>query len=894
MSAATERLARGFFECQSIGAHSLKGVSQPMELYRIIEEVGVYGSFDVAVTSGLTPFVGREDEVQELTKSWERIKNREGQVALLAGEAGIGKSRLIQVFKEHISHEPHTWMVCHCSSYYQNSAFYPIIDLLKRRLEFDPNESQTERLAKLEEAVSRFDFDPKEAVPLFAPLLSLPIPAKYPPLTMTPQKQKEKTLEAILGWLLKLSEQDPLVFIIENLQWSDPSTLEALSLIMDHASKARILIMLAFRPDIEVPREVESKLIEIILNRLSAKEISAMAERVAGGKSLPEEILDQVVIKTDGVPLFIEELTKMVLESGFITEEGGRYSLSMPLSDLAIPTTLQDSLMARLDQLGAVKDVIQLAATLGREFSYELIRLVSPMDDDVLRSELDKLVEAEVLRRRDVQSEIRYSFNQALIQDAAYHSLLRKTRQQYHQEIARAIEKHFTELSETHPEILAHHFTEAGLKEEAISYWLKAGKMASKQSANLEAINHLTRGIDLIQSMPESPERNRHELPLQIALGVPMTATKGFASKEVEEAYARARELCNQIGETPQLFPVLRGLWLFHMVRAELKTAKDLGHHLLRLGEESKETGLILQGHLSLGLTNFYLGEFQTALEHLDQGIRLYDKKEHHAMAYAYGDDPGVVCLSYSALTLWMLGHFDKALQRDQETLTLADEISHPFSLAFAYNFSARFHQCRGDVQSVKEMAEATISMSSERGFKHWISTGKVLQGWALSCERQGEEGIALIREGLSAWQATGAEVSGAHCQAMLAEAYQQKGQIGAGIEFIEEGLTKVAGNDERLYVPELNRLKGELLLAQGEDNMPEAEKCFREALKMSGTQKAKPLELKAATSLSHLLIRQERLQEAKEILKTSFKGIEEGGDTPIIKEAKTLLDELS
>jgi len=868
MSAATEQLARGFFVCQSIGAHSLKGVSQPMELYQIMEEVGVYGSFDIAVTKGLTPFVGRESEVQKLVKCWELTKKKIGQVALIAGEAGIGKSRLIQVFSNQISQESHIWMVCHCSSYYQNSAFYPIIDLLKRRLEFDPNESSAQKLAKLEDGVNRIGLDPNEAIPLFAPLLSLPVPENYPPLDMTSQMQKEKTLTAILGWLLKLSEDDPLVFIIENLQWSDPSTLEALRMLMDQAKKARILILLAYRPDMNVPWNTGSKLSEIILNRLSTEEINNLAERVAGGKSLPNEFLDQVVIKTDGVPLFIEELTKMVLDSGFITEESGSYKLSMPLSDLTIPVTLQDSLMARLDQLGSVKEVIQLAATLGLEFSYDLIKAVSPMKNRDLGKELDKLVDAELLRRRDIQSEIRYSFNQELIQDAAYRSLLRKTRQKYHQEIARTIEKHFTEIRKTHPEILAHHLTEAGIKEEAISYWLEAGKIASRQSANLEGINHLTRGLDLIQALPEDPERNRLELSLQVALGPPMTATKGFASNEVEGIYARASELCSQIGETPQLFPVLRGLWLFHMVRAELTTAIELGHQLLKLGEKANETGLQLQGHVSLGLTNFYLGNFEAALKHLEHVIRQYDQKEHHPMAYIYGEDPGVVSLSYTTLTLWMLGRYDEAVQRDHEVLTLANKLSHPFSQALAYNFSARFHQCRGDAQSAKKMAEASIDMSAERGFKHWISTGNIFKGWAMTREGNSEDGLTLIHEGLSAWQGSGAVVFGLHCQAILAEAYMQNGQLEAGIDVIKIALADSENNDERLYLPEIYRIKGELLLAQSDDNMSEAEECFRKALNTSITQKAKPLELSAAKNLNRLLTKQGRVLEAQEMVK--------------------------
>ncbi len=857
ISSATSRLVEGFFDCYPMGKHSLKGVSRPMEIYSVRGERDVYSRFEVAITTGLTPFIGRKEEVQKLLDCWARAKAGEQQVGLINGEAGIGKSRLLQVFKEHISEEPHSWMICRCSAYYQNSAFYPVVELIQRLLGIDAEDPPSEKLGKLEKALDGFGFPLDDSVPILADLLSIPLTDDYAPLGLTPQVMKQRLLETLLNWLLKVSQQQPLVFVIENLHWVDPSTLEHLALLMDRGTKARLFILLTFRPQIEPLITTRSQLVEIILSRLDHRQVETMAGNVAGGKDLPAAVLDQVANKTDGVPLFVEELTKMILESEILVEEQDRYNLAGPLSQLAIPATLQDSLMARLDRLGSVKEIVQLGATLGREFSYDLIKSVSPHEEETLKTELGNLVKAELLDQHGTPPQSRYSFKQALIQDAAYHSLLKGTRQQYHRKIAQVLEQHFPETARANPEILGHHFTVAGLKEQAISYWHQAGRTATQRSANIEAINHLNNGLQLIKSLPDDTDRVEKELQFQVALGVPMTATKGFAAAEVEEIYARARALCQHLGKTPQLFPVLRGLWLFYLVRAGLRTALDLGMQLKGLAEDVNEPELVLQSHVILGVTLFYLGEFRESQRHLEQVLETYDREKHHSHAYTYGEDPAVVSLSYLSFIAWMIGYPDQALKRDQEALDFAKEVAHPFSLAFAFNISARLHQCRQDIRLALERAEATVNLSSKHGFTHWLTTGKILQGWAMSKAGQGEGGLALMREGLSMWQATGAEVSGPHCLTLLAEVYGETGQHENALEVVEEALASAQKNDERLYEPEIHRLKGDLLLNPPASAPAEAEACHRKALAVARDQGVKSLELRAAISLGRFLMAQ-------------------------------------
>ena len=689
ISDATWRLVQGYFACDDLGSQPLKGVETPVQAYRVLGTSGAQSRLDVVSPRGLTPLVGRETEVAVLRERWAQARDGLGQVVVLSGEAGIGKSRLVMALKEHVAGEPHTRWECRCSPYFQDSALYPLIDRSQRALQFGRDESPETKLQKLEVALERYGLAQPETVALWAALLSVPLADPYPPLNLTPQRQKQQTLEAIVALLLALAAEQPVLFIIEDVHWIDPSTLEFLTLLIDQGPTARLLTLLTCRPEFHTPWGFRAHLTPLTLTRLPRPQVAQMSVRVAGGKALPPEVVEQIVAKTDGVPLFVEELTKTVLESGLLREGEERYELTGPLPPLAIPATLHDSLMARLDRLATVKDVAQLGATIGRTFAYELLQAVSPLDDATLQHSLRQLVEAELVYQRGVPPQATYTFKHALIQDAAYQSLLRSTRQQYHQRIAQVLAEQFPETVETQPELLAHHYTEAGLSALAVVYWQRAGKRASERSAYVEAISHLRKGLAVLQMLPDTPARLQQELALQTTLGPALIATKGYGAPEVAQAYTRARELCQQMGETPDVFPVLRGLWVFHEARAELQVARELAEQLLVLAQRLQDPVHLIEAYRALGNTLFWLGEFAPARGHLEQGIALYDFQQHRALAFLYGTDPAVMCLSYAAWALWLLGYPDQARRRSAEALTLAQELSHSPSLAVALAWAA-------------------------------------------------------------------------------------------------------------------------------------------------------------------------------------------------------------
>jgi TOMM system kinase/cyclase fusion protein len=895
ISAATFQLLSGFFACQSLGTPPLKGFAQPLEVYQVLSESTARSRLEAVGSTGLTPLVGREQEVRLLRERWAQVKDGMGQVVLLSGEAGIGKSRLVQVLKEQVASEPQAWLTpCQCSPYYRNSALYPMIDLLERvALQFDREESPSQKLSKLEGFAVQYGLPLAEAVPLFAALLSLPLPADYAPLTMSPEQQKQQTLHALLTILLRIAAQQPVLFVMEDLHWVDPTTLEFLSLLVDQGPTARILALWTFRPDFSPPWTGRSHLTQVTLPRLPRRQAAEMTDRVAHGKTLPPEVVEQVVANTDGVPLFVEELTKMVLESGLLQEREERYELTGPLPPLAIPATLHDSLMARLDRLATVKAMAQLGATLGREFSYELLHAVSPWDEATLRRGLQQLVDAEFLYQQGLPPQATYLFKHALIQEAAYQSLLRSTRQQHHQHIAQVLETRFPELCETQPELLAHHATEAGLHEQAIGYWQKAGQRAIERSANLEAIGHLTTGLEVLKTLPDTPERIQHELMLHTALGVPLRATKGIGAPEVGQVYARARELCQQVEETPQLFPVLFGLWEFYELQGELQTGRELGEQILSLAQRVREAELLLVAHSVMGDTLIWLGEFAGARAHLEQGMALYHPQQHRSHAFLYNYDSGVHCLAFVPLPLWYLGYPDQALRRIHEALTLAQELSHPFSLVVALVFAAWLHQLRREGQAVQEWAAATIALAAEQGFALQVAQGTILRGWALAEQGQSAEGIAQMRQGIAGWRATGAELSVPYWSALLGEAYGQAGQAEAGLRVLAEALTVVYKTGDRHHEAELYRLKGELLLQQAMGSDDEAETCLHQALDLARHQQAKSLELRAAVSLSRLWQRQGKRDAARELLAPIYGWFTEGFDTADLQEAKALLEEV-
>jgi len=684
ISAATQRLVEGYFTCHNLGSQTLRGVATPLQVYQVGRETEVQQRFDVAAARGLTPLVGREHEVGLLRERWAQVQAGQGHMVVLSGEAGIGKSRLVQVVKDEIIGAATRRIEYHCSPSHQHSAFYPVIAHLERLLVVRQDDTPADQLRKLEEALRSSPLLLAEVVPLLAALLSIPLPEdRYPPLTLTPQRQKQKTMEALLTWLLALTEQQPVLFVVEDLHWIDPSTLEFLTLLVEQGPTARLLTLLTCRPEFQPPWGLRTHLTPMALQRLPQPQVEAMIARVTGGKTLPPVVLQQVVTKTDGVPLFVEELTKTVLESGLLRETQEHYELTGPLPSLAIPATLHDSLMARLDRLATVKAVAQLGAVLGRTFSYEVLQAVTPLDEMSLQQALALLVDAELLYQRGVPPQATYLFKHALIQEAAYQSLLKSTRQQLHQRIAQVLETRFPASVETQPELVAQHYTAAGCTEQALVHWQRAGQQASDRSANLEAINHLTTGIELLTTLPETPERTQHALALHIALGGALQMAKGQAAPEVERAYTQARALCQQVGETPQMIPVLFGLWRFYAVRAQLHTARELGDTLLRLAQRAHDPALAVIAHHALGATWLYLGALPAARQHLEEGMAFYTPDQRRAQVFRMSQDPGVGCRAYAAVTLWLLGYPAQALVHLQDALMLAHELAHPYSLAW-------------------------------------------------------------------------------------------------------------------------------------------------------------------------------------------------------------------
>jgi class 3 adenylate cyclase/predicted ATPase len=911
ISAATQRLIDGQFECQPFGTHLVKGIDTPIAVYHVQSER--QSASPLAARTTLTPLVGREQEVGLLVDRWEQVKEGHGQVVLLTGEPGIGKSRLAYTLREHITSEGSLLYEVRCSPYHQHSALYPLIDVLQRTLLLTSQDTNEEKEQKLDRALMLYGM--QESLPLLAALLSLPTPSHYPPLNLTPQKQKEQTLQALVQLLIAQAERQATVSVWEDLHWVDPSSLEFLTLLVEQIPTTKLLLVLTFRPEFTPPWKPHSHISQLVLNRLGKKQVEAMIEKVTAGAELSAEVIEQIRAKTDGVPLFVEELTKSVMETMREQVTGNRLQEGKTVGAVGIPATLQEALLARLDRLSTARQVAQLGATLGREFSYELLHAVAPTSETDLQAALTKLVEAEILYQRGIGQQARYFFKHALIQDTAYQSLLKSIRQQYHQQIARVLEERFPQTKETQPELLAHHYIEAGSIEQALPYWQKAGKRATQRSAYVEAISHLTKGLELLKTLPDTPDRAQQELTLQLALSAPLIATLGYAAQGVGKAYNRARDLCQQLGETPQLAPVLFGLCAFYTVRGELRTARELAKQLLRLAQNVQDRSLLLEAH-ALGVVLFYSGELVLARSHLEESLTFYDSPQHHSLANLYGGvDPGVHCLSYTFTTLWLLGYPVQALKRSHETLTLAQELSHPFSLLTALCWVTMLHQFRREEQIAQEQVEALIALCKEQGMAGGSTWGAALQGWALAEQEQGEEGIAQIRQGLVALRAGGREVGQMYFLALLAEALGKVGQVEEGLTVLAEALGFVHKTGERWYEAELYRLKGTLTLQKefkvqsSEFKVPspqplkpstqteaeqEAESYFLKAIEIAQKQQAKSWELRTSTSLARLWQQQGKTAEAHKLLSDVYNWFTEGFDTKDLQEAKALIEELN
>ncbi len=890
ISHVTYRLVRNFYNCQPLGACSLKGVSQKMDIFKVVQEIEVPYSFKTQVITGMTPFVGRENEVRKLLTTWENVKKGRGEIALIIGEPGIGKTRLLRVFEERIKDEPHTWLVCHCISYYKNSAFYPIINLINSQLKFGKRETIGEKLKKIEEALSIYDFDLNETVPIIASLLSIPISKPYRAISLTPQKQKEKTIQILLNWLIKTAHKSPLLFVIDDIHWADSSTLEHLTLLMEKIDQAQILIILTFHPRFRPPVNEKSRLTEIYLNRLARQQIEHMVQEVTGGKILPAEVIDLLLTKTDGVPLFVEELTKMLLESGYLIEEDKQYKLKRSLPKTAIPDTLQDTLMARLDQLGAVKEVVQFAAIIGREFSYDLIRAVISLDEDTLKKELNSLVEADILDLQDDPQHIRYIFKQALIQDAAYNSLLKSKRQEHHGRIAQILEKQFKDLVLAHPQIVAHHYTGAGYFDRAIEYHLKSGRLLVQQSAHREAIGQLRKGLKLLEHIDDEKKRNQLELDLQITLGIPLLATQGFGAEEVGKVYERARELSQNVGNIPQLFPALVGQYRFYLIRGDITKAFDIAELLLSWAQISHDSHLLLEANRSIGVILFHMGEVATGLEHLEKGIKQYNPAQHGNHAHLYGTDPAVTCLSYGALAQCFLGYAEKAMKYGKRAVQQARKIKHPFSQVYALNHHAWLHQFFRETELVDKFATELLTVSQEYGFPFWQVTGLFFKGWVLAQGKKVKVGINQMQESIKAFQAAGAGSVLPYFMTAVAEVYLENAQPENALKWLEDAEARAQKNREHFFDAEIYRVKGEAIFVSGKKNKKNAESLLWRAIETARRQRLKILELRALTSLIRI---GGRKKETIKLLSDTYNWFAEGLDTHDLKQANNLLRRL-
>ncbi len=891
ISLRTRRLVGGIFELTDLGPQHLKGFTEPVGAWQVVGISTVESRFEAMHETALTPLVGREHELGLLLDRWELAKSGEGQVVLLSGEPGIGKSRITQALYERLRGEPILRLRYYCSPYHVNSAFSPVIDQLERAAGFRPEDTAETRLNKVEALLAKATQKPAEVVPLIAALLSIPTDSRFPPLKLTPVVQKAKTLEALLSQLVGLAQRQPLLLVFEDAHWIDPTTSELFGLVIDRIQRLPVLLLMTFRPEFTPPWAGYAHVTSLTLSRLGQRQGAAIVERLTGTKPLPAEVLQQILLKTDGVPLFVEELTKTVLDSGLLADAGDHFELSGPLPPLAIPATLHDSLMARLDRRAPIKEIAQIGAVIGREFSYELLAAVVPLDSNQLQDALAQLVNSGLIFRRGAPPDATYSFKHALVQDAAYQSLLKTNRQLYHQRIARAFEEQLPRTAEIEPEILAQHFSEAGLADKAIHYWHRAGQLAAQRSANAEAVTHYEKGLELLLQLPETPERHEQELEIQMALGPALVAARGFADPRVGHAYARAWELCQCLGDKARLPLVLRGRQVFHRIRGELGKARDFGEQLLALAEQQQDAALLVGSCQALGQDLFQMGHLIAARRTVEQGISLFDPEQHRLRNWP-GGQPGEQCYLYSAFVLWMLGYPDQALRRGKKALALADDLPNPANLINTLTFVALIHVLRRELAAARQCAGATMEMCVEQRNPYFLSFGTILRGWAHAAQDQGEDGIAEIVKGIAAYRATGSQAWLPYFLGLQAETYLRAKRLDDGLASVAEALALSDKTGERCWQAELNRIMGELLLAMSSNNHAKAENCFSQSLDIARNQQAKSWELRAAASLSRLWCGHGRHKEARDLLAPVHDWFTEGFDTPDLEEVKALLDD--
>jgi predicted ATPase/class 3 adenylate cyclase len=893
--AATEqvrKLCEGYFLFNGLGPTKVKGVSEPVNVYEVTGLGALRIRLQRAVGRGLTKFVGREREMEALKHAAEQAKGGRGQIAAAMAEPGVGKSRLFFEFK---ATSQSGWMVLEAFSvsHGKASAYLPVIDLLRNYFDISAGDDERKRREKVAGKITILDRSLEDTLPYLFALLGM-VEGDDPLAQMDGRIKKRRTLDAIKRIVLRESLNQPLMVIFEDLHWIDEETQELLNLLADSIGTAKVLLLVNYRPEYSHQWGSKTYYTQLRLDPLGKKSAEEMLGALLGdGKDLMP--LKRLIIeRTEGTPFFMEEIVQALFEDG-VLQRNGAVTLARSMNAVKVPATVQAVLAARIDRRPAEeKELLQTLAVLGREFPLGLVQRVTLAPNDELERMLARLQAGEFIDEQPATGDVEYTFRHALTQEVAYNALLVERRKLLHERAGVALESMFAGELDDHLDELAHHYSRSDNVGKAVECLGRAGQQALQRSAYADAINNLSAAINLLQKLPDSPERIQRELLLQLALGPALIAVRGVAGPEVERAYARSRELCERLGDPPELFPALYGLWINHLLRAELRTAYELAGRLLQRAQSAHDPTLLMYARYALGTTSSWMGELLLAREHLEMAISLYDREGHRPLAFRYGGtDARVSCLSIAAWTLWHLGYPDQALKRGIEALVSAQTLSHHFSLALAEYFFGVLRHYRREAQAVQETAETLISLCAEHGFTYFLALATIFRGWAIAEQGRNDEGMAQIQEGLAGCRATGSELNRSYFLCLLAEACTKSGRLEDGLSALTAALAAADENENRHYEAEIHRLKGELLLRQDNSNVTEAQSCFERAVEIARKQSAKSLELRATISLARLLTKQGRNDEARTILAEIYNWFTEGFDTADLKDAKALLDQL-
>jgi len=895
---STRRLLGSFFQLDDLGTRSLKGIGGPVRAWAALRASSVEGRFEALHATDLTVLVGREEESELLLRCWSKAKTGEGQVVLLTGEAGIGKSRLAVALVERLAGEPHTRLRYFCSPQHTNSALYPIIGQIEHAAGLAHDDTPQAKRDKLNAVLEQTSTSIEDAA-LFAQMLSLPNDGRYPLLDLTPQQRRQRTLEALTAQAAKLATQRPVLMIFEDAHWIDPTSLELLSRTVDQIKTVPALLIVTFRPEFQAPWVENSHVTSVTLNRLGKNEVAALIAGLVGNKELPADVMAEILERTDGIPLFVEEMTKAVLEAeGEV--EARRTVAAIPSPALRVPASLHASLMARLDRLGPAKELAQIGATIGREVSHPLLAAVVRKPEAELQTALDRLIGAGLLLRQGSAPYETYFFKHALVRDAAYSTLLREQRRALHGRIAETLESQFPEVSEKQPELLARHCTEAGQIGKAAALWGKAGLRSAQRSALVEAAEQLRRALDQIATLAPTSALRREEIKLQVALITPLLHVSGYAAPETRAAVERARLLIEQaeaLGEPPEdpvlLFSVLYGFWVANLVAFNGDVMRELAVQFLTLADKQRATGPLMMAHRIMGLSLLHTGDIVDGRGHLDRAITLYDPAEHRPLATRFGQDVGAATLCWKSLAFWLLGYPEAALADTEHALMVAREIGHSATLMYVLNFSAWTHIHCGNYATTNPLVDEFGALKDQTGSVFWGAWGMMQRGCLLALTGKASDAVQTITCGVTAMRSTGTTMWMPFWLSYLARANAEIGQPDDARRRIGEAMAAVETAKERWCEAEVNRIAGEIALLPPEPDVAKAEAHFERALAVAREQQAKSWELRAAMSMARLWRDQGNRDEARDLLAPVYGWFTEGFDTLDLKEAKALLAEL-